>query len=96
MLGKRRFGPLFAVQFLGAFNDNLLKFALLFLANFGLYAARLTGEWKHLAMLANRHPLVPFSTLRAGFRLMLHGLSTEMLHGFLCELKARHAAQAAA
>jgi len=39
LLGKRRFGPLFAVQFLGAFNDNLLKFALLFLANFGLYAA---------------------------------------------------------
>jgi acyl-[acyl-carrier-protein]-phospholipid O-acyltransferase/long-chain-fatty-acid--[acyl-carrier-protein] ligase len=39
LLSKRRFGPLFAVQFLGAFNDNLLKFALLFLANFGLYAA---------------------------------------------------------
>jgi acyl-[acyl-carrier-protein]-phospholipid O-acyltransferase / long-chain-fatty-acid--[acyl-carrier-protein] ligase len=37
LLGKRRFGPIFAVQFLGAFNDNLLKFALLFLANFGLY-----------------------------------------------------------
>ena len=61
----------------------------------GLYAARLTGEEKHLAMIVNRHPLVPFSTLRAGFRLMLHGLSTEMLHGFLCELKARHAACAA-
>jgi acyl-[acyl-carrier-protein]-phospholipid O-acyltransferase/long-chain-fatty-acid--[acyl-carrier-protein] ligase len=40
LLGKSRFGPLFAVQFLGAFNDNLLKFALLFLANFGLYAAQ--------------------------------------------------------
>lgn len=39
LLSKRRFAPLFAVQFLGAFNDNLLKFALLFLANFGLYAA---------------------------------------------------------
>ena len=32
LLGKRRFGPIFAVQFLGAFNDNLLKFAMLFLA----------------------------------------------------------------
>ena len=40
LLTKKRFGPLFAVQFLGAFNDNLLKFALLFLANFGLYAAQ--------------------------------------------------------
>lgn len=62
----------------------------------GLYAARLTGEDKHLAMINNRHPLVPFSTLRAGFRLMLHGLSTEVLHGFLCELKARRAVSAAA
>lgn len=57
----------------------------------GLYAARLTGEEKHLAMISNRHPLVPHSTLRAGFRLMLHGLSTEVLHGFLMELKARQA-----
>lgn len=55
----------------------------------GLYAARLTGEDRYLAMINNRHPLVPFSTLRAGFRLMLHGLSTEILHGFLRELKAR-------
>ncbi|PEQ12851.1 acyl-[ACP]--phospholipid O-acyltransferase [Novosphingobium sp. PC22D] len=39
MLAKRRFGPMFVVQFMGAFNDNLLKFALLFLANFGLYVA---------------------------------------------------------
>jgi acyl-[acyl-carrier-protein]-phospholipid O-acyltransferase/long-chain-fatty-acid--[acyl-carrier-protein] ligase len=37
LLGKRRFAPMFAVQFLGAFNDNLLKFSLLFLANFGIY-----------------------------------------------------------
>jgi len=28
---------MFTVQFFGAFNDNLLKFALLFLANFGLF-----------------------------------------------------------
>ena len=61
----------------------------------GLYAARLTGEEKHLAMINNRHPLVPFSTLRAGFRLMLHGLSTEVLHGFLRELKHRQSARVA-
>lgn len=60
----------------------------------GLYAARITGEEKHLAMINNRHPLVPFSTLRAGFRLVLHGLSTEVLHGFLRELKARQTATA--
>src|SRR4051794_37810572 len=39
LLTKRRFLPMFVVQFLGAFNDNLLKFAMLFLANFGIYAA---------------------------------------------------------
>jgi hypothetical protein len=57
----------------------------------GLYAARLTGEEKHLAMVVNGHPLVPHSTLRAGFRLMLHGLSTELLHGFLLHMKRRQA-----
>src|SRR4029079_2865194 len=39
LLVKRRFGPIFVVQFLGAFNDNLLKVAMLFLANFGLFVA---------------------------------------------------------
>lgn len=58
----------------------------------GLYAARITGQEQHLAMVSNGHPLIPYSTLRAGFRLMLHGLSTELLHGFLCELKGREAA----
>ena len=38
LLAKRRFAPMFVVQFLGAFNDNLLKFAMLFLANFGIFA----------------------------------------------------------
>jgi hypothetical protein len=28
------------------------------------------------------------STLRAGYRLVLHGLSTEMLHSLLMEMKA--------
>jgi MFS family permease len=44
LLTKRRFAPLFVVQFLGAFNDNVLKFALLFLANFGAQRGGLSGE----------------------------------------------------
>ncbi|SFG25732.1 acyl-[acyl-carrier-protein]-phospholipid O-acyltransferase / long-chain-fatty-acid--[acyl-carrier-protein] ligase [Novosphingobium sp. CF614] len=36
LLAKRRFAPMFAVQFLGAFNDNLLKYAMLLLANYGI------------------------------------------------------------
>jgi hypothetical protein len=62
----------------------------------GLYAARLTGQEQHLALVNNRHPMVPFSTLRAGFRLVLHGLSTEVLHGLLRELKHRHEGEAGA
>jgi hypothetical protein len=54
----------------------------------GLYAARLTGTPEHLVLLNNKHPLVPMSTLRAGYRLVLHGLSTEMLHSVLLEMKA--------
>ncbi len=52
-----------------------------------LYVARLTGEEKYLGLVNNRHPLVPMSTLRAGHRLMLHGLATEILHGMLLEMK---------
>jgi len=35
LLGQRRFGPFFAVQFLGAFNDNVFKQALVMLIVFG-------------------------------------------------------------
>ncbi|WP_243455723.1 acyl-[ACP]--phospholipid O-acyltransferase [Sphingosinicella sp. BN140058] len=59
LLGKRRFGPLFAVQFLGAFNDNLLKFALLFLANFGLYRAE-PDKAEMLATIATGLFILPY------------------------------------
>ncbi|QXQ08704.1 MFS transporter [Sphingosinicellaceae bacterium] len=38
LLATRRFGPLFATQFAGAFNDNLFKTALIFLVAFHLHA----------------------------------------------------------
>jgi len=38
LLAKRRFGPLFVVQFIGAFNDNALRYSMLFLVNFSLSA----------------------------------------------------------
>ncbi len=60
----------------------------------GLYTARLTGLPEHLVLLNNKHPLVPMSTLRAGHRLVLHGLSTEMLHSLLLQLKAQQHASA--
>ena len=59
LLAKRRFAPLFAVQFLGAFNDNLLKFALLFLANFTLYRAE-PGRAELLATVSTGLFILPY------------------------------------
>ncbi|MDR6890437.1 hypothetical protein J2X67_004979 [Variovorax sp. 3319] len=58
----------------------------------GIYAATLLGAPEHLILVNNKHPLVPLSTLRAGHRLVIHGLSTEMLHSLLRRMQAAHAA----
>ena len=62
LLTKRRFGPIFVVQFLGAFNDNLLKFALLFMANFGILAAK-PEQAEMLATLATGLFILPYFLL---------------------------------
>lgn len=59
LLAKRRFGPVFVVMFLGAFNDNLLKFSLLFLANFSLYVNH-PGKGEILATVATGLFILPF------------------------------------
>jgi hypothetical protein len=59
-----------------------------------MYVARIINDPLPLLMVNNRHPLVPHSTLRAGFRLVLHGLGTEMLHHHLVLLKRQQAASA--
>jgi acyl-[acyl-carrier-protein]-phospholipid O-acyltransferase/long-chain-fatty-acid--[acyl-carrier-protein] ligase len=48
LLARRRFLPLFATQFFGAFNDNLYRSAMLFLVTFTLYR----GEADRAAMVA--------------------------------------------
>ena len=40
----------------------------------GGYTARIMQSPQHLFLLTNKHPMVPESTLRAGFRLVLHGV----------------------
>lgn len=45
-----------------------------------IYAATIRGDANGVWLVNNKHPLVPLSTLRAGFRLMLHGLAAECLH----------------
>jgi hypothetical protein len=57
-----------------------------------VYIAKILGTDYHLAFMENRHPLVPLSTLQAGYRLMMHGLDVEGLHGWLRVLKRRQAA----
>lgn len=59
LLLSRRFGPLFAAQFLGAFNDNLLKSALGVLAAWRL-AERTGIDAGTLAMLAGAAFIAPF------------------------------------
>jgi len=57
-----------------------------------IYIAKILGTDYHLAFMKNGHPLVPLSTLQSGYRLMMHGLDCEGLHGWLRMLKARQAA----
>lgn len=54
----------------------------------GIYAAKLLEDPKILAMVNNKHPMVPMSTLRAGYRLLLHGLATETLHATLLQARS--------
>jgi hypothetical protein len=54
-----------------------------------LYVGTILGSTANLAFVANRHPLVPESTLSAARRLVLHGLAAEQLHYHLRLLKRR-------
>jgi hypothetical protein len=60
----------------------------------GIYVSTLLGDDSRLWRINNRHPMVPLSTLRAGFRLLLHGYSSESLHYMLRLLKRRQSAAA--
>ena len=59
-----------------------------------LYVAKLVGSYEQLVLLNNKHPMVPLNTLRAGYRLVLHGMSSEMLHYLLVMMKRQKAAHA--
>ena len=56
---SRRFGPMFATQFLGAFNDNLFKTAFIFLVAFHLEADDPAGA-ATLATVATGVFILPF------------------------------------
>ncbi len=48
-----------------------------------IYVAKILKSPEHLVMLNNKHPLAQLITLQAGWRLVLHGLSSELLRGLL-------------
>jgi hypothetical protein len=56
-----------------------------------IYVARILGQPQNLVLLNNKHPMVPESTLRAGYRLVLHGLASEMLYELLVRAKRAQA-----
>ncbi len=53
----------------------------------GVYAATIMDCPEKLIALNNKHPMIPLPTYGAGFRLTLHGLSTEVLHALLVTAK---------
>jgi len=56
-----------------------------------IYVARILEQPQNLVLLNNKHPMVPESTLRAGYRLVLHGLASEMLYELLVRAKRAQA-----
>lgn len=58
-----------------------------------IYTSQVLGDPRPVVLVNNRHPMASESTVRAGARLVLHGLNTEMLHALLLQL--RHAQTAA-
>lgn len=58
-----------------------------------IHVAQILGDGSGLPLVNNGHPLLPLSTLGAGWRLMLHGLSAEQLHYRLRLLKRAQAAE---
>ena len=57
----------------------------------GIYIGKILGTDYHLSFIKNGHPMVALPTLQAGFRLMMHGLDCEAMHGWLRVLKRRQA-----
>jgi hypothetical protein len=52
-----------------------------------LYTSKLVGDASYIGLVNNKHPLIPLSTLQAGYRLLLHGLAAECLHATLVQFK---------
>ncbi|WP_419809561.1 acyl-[ACP]--phospholipid O-acyltransferase [Sphingomonas sp.] len=78
LLGKRRFAPIFLVQFGGAFNDNLLRYAMVFLATFTLYPGE-PGRAEMLATIAAGLFTLPYFLLSSVAGQLADGLDKAKL-----------------
>lgn len=56
----------------------------------GIYAAKVLNKPEGLILVNNKHPMVVPATWSAGYRLVLHGLSSEMLHAILVQAKRKN------
>lgn len=52
-----------------------------------IYAAKFFNKGEIMGLVNNKHPMVPLSTVEAGFRLMLHGYDAENLYGFIKSMR---------
>jgi hypothetical protein len=59
----------------------------------GIYLATILNTPENLMVVNNKHPMIPMVTLQAGYRLTLHGLSTEIAHGLLVKYKLKYSSQ---
>lgn len=57
-----------------------------------IYASRLLNDPLPMLLVNNKHPMIALNTQGAGYRLVLHGLASEMLHAYLVEKKREQAA----
>jgi hypothetical protein len=55
------------------------------------YGAALTGRSDALLFVNNRHPMVPDITMNGAYRLILHGLATEVMFALLLQMKQAQA-----
>lgn len=56
-----------------------------------IYAAQILGTPGHLGLVNNKHPMVPTTSYKAAYNLVLHGLAAETLHEILVNLKKKEA-----
>lgn len=63
LLKQRRFAPLFGTQFLGAFNDNLFKGSMVYLATYEIYHSARAEQ--NLNAIATGLALLPFFVISA-------------------------------